>query len=363
MKNSFFASLALLGLVFVSLEQNVFAQDENAIVTTDDNQKLTARWTLPQGETKGVVIILPGFGGAPVSWNGDVSSAIVGSGYKGASAKLSDQLAYALESQHVASLRYSRRGSDDASLVQTAALLIADAKAALKMAQLRFPKVKSGIVGFSEGGTLATFVASEVKVDQLFLLATPTRSYDEMLAYQFTQWPVDLLRRQLDPENTGSLSPEYLKRLGTPGSLPILTAFTKATWQTIDQDKNGAVSVASELIPAYQSLYAAAMGMFKAPPLADWYLSFKNLAPFSEVAAKINTPVHLYQALEDGQVHWSWVVSDQRYFAGKTELRLFSGLGHCFSPLEGPLGEVKTSGPFSDELLKAVSQDAGIAFK
>jgi hypothetical protein len=337
------------------------SHDEAAVLTTDDGLKLDAIWTLPANTPRAVVVILPGSGN--VKTDGDVSSPILGSGYQGEPAKLSDQLAATLASSGIASFRYTKRGyaPDPARAINApVGLLIQDAGSALSVAERRFPQLKTGLVGFSEGALIATIVASEQNVDTLFLLGLPTRSIDEMFSYQFTQWPVDLVKSRLDLNHDGILSESELSQLGPDGIFPLLgPAFSGESWKDLDTNGNNSISISDELIPAYQKTFSAVQSVMQTPGYVQWYSSFQQLAPFEDFAEKVTANVYLYQAIDDAQVNWSWVVSDQHYFAHVSKLRLFSNLGHCFAPMEGTIGDIKTSGPFDYTLLDALDVDLG----
>lgn len=336
--------------------------EEATTVVSSDNVRLSGRFMVPSIEPKAVVVLLPGSGS--VGMDGDVSSPLLGVGYRGAPAKLSDELALALADAGIASLRYAKRGYEDPSQLskQNHPFLVQDAEAALQLAKARFPQAKAGIVGFSEGALVATHVAARQHVDALFLLGLPSRSIDETFIYQFKIWPLELLKK-LDTNSDGVIAGDELAPLKDGLKIPLLgPQFSSCPWQDLDLDHNGSLSIESEVLPAAERAYATALGLAQSPAFADWVAGLRNAQPFAEVAAKISAPVYLYQGLSDAQIYWGWVNYDRGYFAGQTQLRLFGGVGHCFSPMDGAIGEVKTSGPFSPELLNALANDARAAF-
>lgn len=346
MKNLIFAFLV------VSQMASAAVLEESTKVKTFDGQALSAKWALPQGAPKGVLVLLQGSG--TVDLDGDVSSPFIGFGYRGASAKLSAQLAATLAESGIATLRFSKRGVDDRAQLpnQTMPYLVNDAKSAVAAARERFPAAKVGFLGFSEGSLLSVMAASELKVDVLFLMGLFSRHFSDVLAFQFVEWPVEMLRRKLDLNHDGILS-AYELDLGEAWQLPLMGV----SWQAADTDKSGDLSFEDEIIPAYEALLAKILVIAETEEFAAWYHSLLDLAPFKQYASKVSSPVFIYHGLDDTQLHWSWPAADRRYFAGKTTIRLFSGLGHCFSPLDGLIGETKTSGPLDPMFIKSLVSD------
>ncbi len=348
----YFLGLTLLSASFVHA-------DESAFLSMDDGVKLSAQWDVPAGtadaNVKKAFLILQGSGN--VGKDGDVSSPLIGQGYLGKPAKLSDQIAAVLDSAGFASLRYDKRGFDDASQLghQIFPYLVKDAQSALSALHARFPQAELGMVGFSEGALVAVFAAAETesvpRVSSLYLLSLPTRSIDESLAYEYVQWPVDLLKRKLGVSANGELLPPTFDFL-----LPLLGV----DWKGMDRGHTGRLSLASEVLPAYLNRYASILKLLETPAYSGWYNSLKVAPPFSEAAGKITAKVYLYEPLEDAQNDWSWVVTDQSFFTanqGQTTLETFPGLGHCFSPMDGEIGQIKTSGPLSPSVLEALGRD------
>jgi len=306
------------------------------------------------------VVILQGSG--TVSWDGDVSSPLIGAGYKGAPAKLSDQIASALAGAGIASLRFSKRGVDEPSEIvnQTLPNIVRDAGAAIELARRRFPGLKLGVVGLSEGALVAVIAAPEHPVDALFLLSLPTRSIEELLNYQFLEWPVEVIRRA-DTNRDGILSAGELSVESGNGGLtfPLLgSGFAALPWRELDSTHGGSLSIVDEVIPAYRRLMGAVRSLLASPGLAPWYQSMLAQTPFAELAAKITAPVYLYQGLEDAQVRWSWAERDRQQFRDLRAFRLYAGVGHCFAPMDGVVGEIKTSGPLGADVLGALAHDA-----
>lgn len=330
--------------------------EEPAVLAAAEGIKMRALWTLPDAlpeseSPKAVAIVLPG-SGRKVGIDGDVSGPFLGYGYKGASAKLSDQTAAALASVGVASFRYAKRGTDrDEQLRnQTMPYLVADALSATNLAKERFPGAKIFYVGFSEGALVAMKAASVQHVDALFLLGPPTRSIDDIMAYQAVGWPIALMRSRADADRDGLLSGQELASLS---ELPVLGA----PWKTIDSNGDGTLSVEGEVIPAYQNFHAKLRAILASPDYVRWYESLQEFPNFKALAAEIKAPVYIYQALDDAQIPWDWVAADTIHFSTSVTYRSFDGLGHCFSPMEGALGEKKTSGPMDVRVLKALAMD------
>ncbi len=332
---------------------------ESAKVQTYDGQSLNAFWSIPDKAPVGVVLLIQGSGN--VGADGDVSGAFLGQGYKGQPAKLSENMASALATAGIISLRYDKRGVVDPTQIpnQTVSNLKSDAESALAMIKARYPNLNVGIVGLSEGAFLATQVAAEMPVKSLFLMSLFSRQIDAAFAYQFVGWPTGLLLSHFDPTATGSITGDQLKNAGVT-TLPL----TGANWMDVDQNKDGILSESSELFPAYQAYYSAVRGLLSTPGFHNWYQSYLPLKPFSEMAADIQSEsIFIYQGMDDAQVRWDWVLADSVYFSVKPTLHFYSGLGHCFSPMEGVIGEIKTSGPFADEVLQALVTDVVTGLK
>ena len=359
-----FRATSWLSVALVCLVLQAFA-GESAMIPVQGTQ-LKGEWELPNAAPHAVVVILQGSGN--VGMNGDVSSPILGSGYRGGRTDLSTQLAETLASSGVASLRYDKRGFADASQLpnQTLPYLVSDAKSAMTLAKSRFPGVKTAFIGFSEGALVATLAAAELPtdmaVDRLYLFGLPSRNADELFHYQFVQWPVQLLST-LDRDPTdGILTAKELAPLGQSGDLPLLTLLMSpqdASWTNLDVDHKGSISIATQLVPTYEKVYAAVLGMMQSPAYANWYQSMKSAGSlFADAAKKVTVPVTLYQSVADAQISWSNVDQDKNDFAGTVQIRYFgNNLGHCFSPMDGDFGQIKTTGPIDAGVLATFAQD------
>lgn len=124
-----------------------------------------------------------------------------------------------------------------------------------------------------------------------------------------------------------------------------------------DLDKDGTISIGSELTKVYQQYYSSILELLKSPCWAAWYEGMKAIPTFESMATKVTTQTFVYHALNDAQVPWSRTISDIHHFAGPTKATLFPSLGHSFSPMDGTYGEVKTTGPFATNVLKSLSAD------
>ena len=104
-----------------------------------------------------------------------------------------------------------------------------------------------------------------------------------------------------------------------------------ASWQSIDSNQDGQISIKTELTPAYRNYYTSISGLLTTPQFAGWYQSLKALPPFSEIAASMKpTRIHIYLGTEDAQSRWIWSVEDANLLPTKPIIRLFPGLGHCW---------------------------------
>ncbi|MBC7397766.1 MAG: hypothetical protein H7333_10020, partial [Bdellovibrionales bacterium] len=127
--------------------------------------------------------------------------------------------------------------------------------------------------------------------------------------------------------------------------------------------KNHQLSITSHLLPVYRQLHAGVQALI-AKDYGDWYQSMKELEPMAKIIPKISSKrVYLYQAMEDAQVRFSWILEDLRYFQTAPEVRMYPGLGHCFSLMEGTLGEIKTSGPIEKRVIDQLKMDVLEAIK
>ena len=348
--------------VFVSNVQALTT--ENISILTQDGLSLSGVLTLPSTPISGAVLILQGSGN--VGADGDVSGPMLGLGYHGQSTKLSEQISEALAKKGIASVRYSKRGKEDPSQEknQIIPVLQKDATSALSVLRARFPVNKIGIVGLSEGATLATLVSSQNAVDAVFLLSLPTRSIDEVMGYIFLSWPTEILTGHLDPNRTGSIDLDSFTKSKVMNLSLMGVLGAETTVESLDVNHDHKISVTGELVPAYQKFYGILKSVLESPVYHNWYHSLKDMAPFSAVAPKMKTKnIFVYQGMDDAQVPWSWVVEDLFLLSVKPALHLYSGLGHCFSPMAGELGEVKTSGAMDESVLNQLSNDASLGLK
>ena len=354
----FFFSILMMSVSLQVQAQTQALDEEKLTITTFDQQKLSAIWTNAIGTPRGAVLILPGSGN--VGTDGDVSSPMLGSGYQGAPAKLSDQIASVLAAHGIASLRYAKRGKDDPAQYphQTIPYLVKDAQTALQLVMSR-SKTKVGMVGFSEGAIIAALVSKETAVDALFLLSFPTRPIDDVFGYQFTSWPTELIEKSFDPQHSGTITSQTVNE---NASIPM--PITGATLNSLDLNKDHQISILEEVAPFYQSVYLNVRGLLSTPDYANWYESMKSVPLISELAPQMKAAtIYAYAAKNDAQIRWNWIFEDAYAFKVKPTIRTFDGVGHCFSKMDGSLGQIKTSGPLNHELLMQLSADAEAGLK
>ncbi len=159
----------------------------------------------------------------------------------------------------------------------------------------------------------------------------------------------------MDRDHNGELSAAELAAYsGTKA--PLLNV----DFKDLDADGNGTLSIAKEVILAYQGLLAAVMQMATKPPFDKWYASLKELAPISESAKTLHPrAVYFYHGADDAQTRVDWMLQDVPAFRGakKLQVKVFKGLGHCFAPMDGAMGDVKTSGPIDPTVLDQLQHD------
>ena len=154
-----------------------FPYKEESISFTNAGYTFNGTLTLPQNCSKTTPVVLM----------------VTGSGQQNRDEELFDHkpfavIADALARQGIASLRYDDRGWGDKSLdfsQFTTADLLQDAASALPLLRKRFNKV--GVLGHSEGGTIAMMLASEGKTDFIVSLAGMAISGKETLVMQNRQ--------------------------------------------------------------------------------------------------------------------------------------------------------------------------------
>jgi hypothetical protein len=321
--------------------------------TTADGQTLKGDLMMPATAAKAAVLILQGSGN--VGMDGDVSGAFLGMPLPGQSGKLSFQIAESLAKQGIASLRFNKRGVDHAEQLpnQKLPFLVDDAKSALEHLKQQLPGLRYGVIGFSEGGILASLLANDVALDGLFLMAAPTRHIDAMLGYQFYAWPTKHLLGHLGVMNTPVINASVVTANQTL-SIPLVGS----PLNSLDLNQDGQISVYDEVLPFYQGFYQQIRGLLATPQFAGWYESFKNLRRFSEIATGIQSKqIFFYQGTKDAQISTSWIMEDAYAFPVKPTIRLYHGLGHCFSPMSGEYGEIKTAGPLNSSMLSDLTKD------
>lgn len=327
---------------------------ERVDLISSDGTRFSATWMLPETEVSTVALILPGSGNVGI--DGDLSGPFLGRGYKQSAAKLSDQLAALLLSKGVASFRYAKRGWDLPEQIQdqTIPRLFDDARAAVREIRHRYPKKKLILFGMGEGALLAMLLAAEApSIQALYLLSLPSRPIDEILEYQFYKWPLELFQRA--SHGTEWVSPEILELLGPKGNLPIL----EAPWQSLSRTPAKGLHFIEELIPSYALHFEAIMKLARGD-MAYWYESMKLLPSVSSLLEKTEASAYIYQAARDSQLRANWVIDAFRNSSRRPKITLVEGVGHCFSPFEGELNQIKTSGPFCKDLLDSVEIDIEI---
>lgn len=326
---------------------------------TGDGLVLSARWMIPASNIVGALVLLPGEGGTrTVNFDGDVSGPLVGNPYRGGRGDLSKQIAEALAGRGIASLRYSKRGVEDPALLsqQTLPFLVKDAETALRQAKERFHDRPVGFVGFSEGSQIALHAIAKESVDALFLLSPITRGVDKIFRYQAVEWPISLLKKSGIIDSRGIIELAALERIG--GALPgLATPPTK-----LDVDKDGKLTMDRDVLPAYEKNFCHILDLMQSPTFADWYEALKRAPMLDKIAKAVRAPVYFYHGTDDAQIKADWVLSDYSRFGKPPHLRTFANLGHCFSPMEGKLGEIKTSGPIDKTVLDAIASDALAVF-
>lgn len=302
----------------------VFAKGRPVTIVTRDAVPLSGIVETPDDKQpiKAAVLIIQGSGN--VGTSGDVSSDFVGKkGYQNGRTDFSAQIAEELAKDGIASLRYAKRGSEDATRLpqQTMPYIINDAADALAVLHKLYPDATLDVLGFSEGATVATMIAQTQpsSIGKLLLLGLPTQTIDQILEYQLLEWPVEMA----------------IKAARSDGSLDTVTA---ATVSASHQQYDGLMQLINTA-PAFQNVKL-------------WLDSMRALPAFEAIAKNVKNPVYLFEGAEDTQVRASRTVADSRFFPSLKAVHVYPGLGHCFSPLDGPNHDVKTSGPIQNDVLK-----------
>jgi hypothetical protein len=295
-------------------------------------------------------------GSGNVGMDGDVSGPFLGMPLPGQSGKLSLQIAEKLAKAGIASLRFNKRGVDEPAQLENQKLpfIADDAKAAMYHLMKSLPGIRYGVIGFSEGGILASLLSNDIALDGLYLMAAPTRHIDAMLGYQFYGWPTKLLLGHLGAMNSSVINASVLSA-NQSLKIPLIGS----PLNTLDLNQDGQISVYDEALPTYQGFYQQVRGLLTTPQFAGWYESFKNLRSFSAIASGIHAKqIFYYQGMKDAQVSASWIMEDAYAFSAKPTIRLYHGLGHCYSPMTGEYGEIKTAGPLDAKMLNDLVTDA-----
>lgn len=155
-----------------------FPYKEESVSFTNAGYTFNGTLTLPENYTKDTPVVLM----------------VTGSGQQNRDEELFEHkpfavIADALARQGIASLRYDDRGWGDARSVKfinfTVEDFCEDAAAALPLLRKRFSKV--GVLGHSEGGTIAMMLAAEGKADFIVSLAGMAISGKETLVMQNRQ--------------------------------------------------------------------------------------------------------------------------------------------------------------------------------
>jgi pimeloyl-ACP methyl ester carboxylesterase len=278
---------------------------------------------------RGAALILPGSGNTGP--DGDISSPFLGQSHNGEPANLSLQLAELLAEEGWTSIRYAKRGHEDAQELPRQCLpyLLWDAQEAWNELERKAPGLPTALVGFSEGALLGQIMAAAGTIQEpagLFLLSPPARPIDHVMAYQFIEWPLSIVERS--------------GRTAFP--------FLNAPPRGISEQ---------ETVRQYVDFYAQMLKMLKAPPFEQWYKGLSETPSFADLIRKSRTKTFVYQGMEDAQFHWTWAAAELGILDRADDLRLFPGLGHCLCPMAGPWRESKTAGPMVPEAIEAIRRD------
>jgi hypothetical protein len=189
-------------------------------------------------------------------------------------------------------------------------------------------------------------------------MSLPTRSIDDQLYYQFVEWPVHILKTRVSSNVDGKVSLESLKNSHL-SSLPVIGF----PIEQLPYDKHGLVSVESQIRPIYQEHLDELTRFLKSPVLGTWYESIKKLGSVHQILEEFAGDAVVYQGVEDSQQNPEWVKADLGGLKKRVQLEYFLGLGHCFAPMEGAIGHVKSSGPLDARVLDRLIQDILIALE
>lgn len=320
--------------------------DEPITISTFDGLTLKGYLAKPTGIVHGVALLISG--GGQVGEDGDVSSPFVGSALRGQPAQLNWQLRDCLGAHGIATLRYTKRPA----ATQSISNLVADARLAFEILRKRYPSVPTSIVGFSEGAIVATLLAETPPVDCLHLISLALRPIDEILEYQFVDWGVKLLEQKLDRDRDGFVTKsdffEFDLTTLPANGVPVAN---------LPFDSQDRISIQDGIRPVFQAVYQQLRGLLETPDLKTWYSSIKEMADLRQVLANLSCPIHFYQGSLDSQLNPAWLIDDHAASRIHGKIHSFQDLGHAFAPMEGAIGEKKTSGPFAKSLLNQISQN------
>lgn len=300
-------------------------------------------------EPSGVAaLILSGSGVHGV--DGNVSSPFVGQPLPGESGALSEQIAEALWNEKgVASLRIAKRGFDQTTSLDQHTLRhhVEDARTAFSYLKEKFQSVF--VVGFSEGAWSAMLLAQdEPDVAQLILLSPLTESIDDLLIYQFVDWPLKKLWSFSDEKNQRL----YLKDLEKAGvdRLPVLNLpLDSLKWENNQVDFQ-------QLRKLYEEGYEKTREFLKTPPMNGWYNSLREGPSFKEVAQKIKCKVSVSVVEDDSQIRSEAATANCRLgFSCLKGIKSWDEMGHCFSPYIGHFE--KTTGPIDPRVLMWIAEE------
>jgi hypothetical protein len=113
----------------------------------------------------------------------------------------------------------------------------------------------------------------------------------------------------------------------------------------------------SSLTQIYEKRWDQISHILQAPFIKGLYESYLALPPFAQQARAISVPTHVYVGLKDSQIAPEWALEDSNFFRKLVSISIFKNYGHCFSPLEGSIGQIKTSGPLSTDVIGKILED------
>ena len=327
------------------------ASENNLIFNTHDSYKIKYFLSTPS-TPKAALLILPGNAGYPNSEDGEVESPFVGKAVSGKVSKPSLQIAEALKEEGFASFRFQKRGFANKEELnhQTMDYFISDALAAYKEMVRLFPNIPHGIVGFSEGALLAIYAADQIKTEKpaLFLMALPSGSPKDVIEHQFFKFPISLLMKRLDKNNDFVISNDELSEVNSTDLFPLI----QKTAKELDLNNDGNLQYESEILPVYKTTYDFIQTLLTSPgPTKDWLSSWESLPRIDLISKRIDNSSYFFVGSEDSQVDVEQMTIDALNFKGFKNIKIYPGLGHCFSEYEGKFKQLKTAGPIDNSVL------------